>query len=145
MKKKTNKDSQTDKESKVAATLKFFSWREIRHPRFFENIFVTYFVFSVPKPIRARKFNARKFKNFEKNDLKEFWETKNEIFWFWNEIILKREPEKRRFQPFFSQLLDLMEENCLKIFIQENFTNLIFFIFRKKSFLEPILLQNNYF
>lgn len=42
-----------------------FNFRET-HPRPFENIFVAYFVFSIPKPNRARKFNAQKFKNFEK-------------------------------------------------------------------------------
>ena len=63
---------------------------------------------------------------WKKKPLKETRETKTENFYFWYEIILQRENEKRRFQPFFSQLLDLMEENCLKIFIQENFTKLFF-------------------
>ena len=86
-----------------------------------------------PKTYSRAKIQRPKIQEFSENRLKESRDTKTDNFTFGKrKNIWKRETEKRRFQPFFSQLLDLMEENCLKIFIQEHFTisTIIFAIFR---------------
>ena len=99
---------------------------------YFRRVFCIFY----PKTYSRAKIQRPKIQEFWENHLKESRDTKTENFNFGKEqIIWKRETEKRRFQPFFSQLLDLMEENCLKIFIQENFTISPIFFAISDSFL----------
>ena len=71
-----------------------FNFRET-HPRPFENIFVAYFVFSIPKPNRARKFNAQKFKNFEKTVWKNLETRKPRIYTFEKKKTFGKEKSKK--------------------------------------------------